>query len=245
MHTVSPIGRSLPRVDGPLKVSGTAAYTADHHFPGLLFAVPVPATITSGVVDRIDTSVARAMPGVRAIYTRETLGQYFRVTPVPDFSVQIDEQRLPFEDDVIHYYGQYVAVAVAENLEEAEAAARAVRVTYRRQPFDVSHEFPLDGPLAVDSHRGDAARAFAAAPAKVDQTYATPIEVHSPIEPHATIAVWDGPNVTFYESTQSVDGYRTAMAQMLGIPRENVRVVMRFLGAGFGSKLWPWTHCRS
>src|SRR3977135_3303997 len=76
MDTVSPIGRSLPRVDGPLKVSGTAAYTADHHFPGLLFAVPVPATITSGVVDRIDTSVARAMPGVRAIYTRETLGQY-------------------------------------------------------------------------------------------------------------------------------------------------------------------------
>ena len=243
MDTVSPIGRPLPRVDGPLKVSGTAAYTADHHFPGLLFAVPVPATITSGVVDRIDTSVARAMPGVRAIYTRETLGQYFRVTPVPDFSVQIDEQRLPFEDDVIRYYGQYVAVAVAENLEEAEAAARAVRVTYRRQPFDVSHELPLDGPLAVDSQRGDAARAFAAAPVKVDQTYATPIEVHSPIEPHATIAVWDGPNVTFYESTQSLDGYRTAMAQMLGIPRENVRVVMRFLGSGFGSKLWPWTHC--
>src|SRR5712664_4003405 len=105
MDTVSPIGRPLPRVDGPLKVSGTAAYTADHHFPGLLFAVPVPATITSGVVDRIDTSVA-----------------------------------------------------VAENLEEAEAAARAVRVTYRRQPFDVSHELPLDGPLAVDSQRGDAAR---------------------------------------------------------------------------------------
>jgi xanthine dehydrogenase YagR molybdenum-binding subunit len=96
MDTVSPIGRPLPRVDGPLKVSGTAAYTADHHFPGLLFAMPVPATITSGVVGRIDTSVARAMPGVRAIYTRETLGQYFRVTPGPDFSVQIDEQRLPF-----------------------------------------------------------------------------------------------------------------------------------------------------
>src|SRR5258705_3564734 len=242
MDTVSPIRRPLPRVDGPLKVSGTAAYTADHHFPGLLFAVPVPATITSGVVDWIDTSAARAMPGVRAIYTRETLGQYFRVTPVPDFSVQIDEQRLPFEDDVIRYYGQYVAVAVAETLEEAEAAARAVRVTYRRQPFDVSHEFPLDGPLAVDSQRGDAARAFAAGPVKVDQTYATPIEVHSPIEPHATIAVWDGPNVTFYESTQSLDGYRTAMAQMLGIPRENVRVVTRFLGSGFGGKLWPWTH---
>jgi xanthine dehydrogenase YagR molybdenum-binding subunit len=100
MDTASPIGRPLPRVDGPLKVSGTAAYTADHHFPRLLFAVPVPATITSGAVERIDTSVARAMPGVCAIYTRATLGQYFRATPVPDFSVQIDEQRLPFEDDV-------------------------------------------------------------------------------------------------------------------------------------------------
>jgi xanthine dehydrogenase YagR molybdenum-binding subunit len=101
----------------------------------LLFAVPVAATITSDTVERIDTSVARAMPGVRAIYTRETLGQYFRATPVPDFSVQIDEQRLPFEDDVIRYYG-HVAVAVAETLEEAEAGARAVRVTYTRQPFD-------------------------------------------------------------------------------------------------------------
>src|ERR1700722_8408768 len=124
MDTASPIGRAPPRVDGPLKVSGTAAYTADHHFPGLLFAVPVPATITSGAVDRIDTSVARAMPGVRAVYTREN--------PGPDFSVQIDEQRLPFEDDVIRYYGQYVAVAVAETLEEAEAGARAVRVTYKQ-----------------------------------------------------------------------------------------------------------------
>src|SRR3981081_251763 len=136
MEPVSPIGRPLPRVDGPLKVSGTAAYTADHHFPGLLFAVPVPATITSGVVDRIDTSVARAMPGVPAIYTRETLGQYFRVTSVPDFSVQIDEQRLPFEDDVIRYYGQYVAVAVAETLEEAEAGGGARGGTPRRPPVE-------------------------------------------------------------------------------------------------------------
>jgi xanthine dehydrogenase YagR molybdenum-binding subunit len=157
MDTASPIGRPLPRVDGPLKVSGTAAYTADHHFPRLLFAVPVPATITSGAVERIDTSVARAMPGVCAIYTRATLGQYFRATPVPDFSVQIDEQRLPFEDDVIRYYGQYVAVAVAQTLEEAEAGARAVRVTYRRQPFDVSHELPLDGPLAGNLGTGDRA----------------------------------------------------------------------------------------
>ena len=125
--TLSPIGRALPRVDGPLKVSGTATYTADHHFPGLLFAVPVPATITSANAEQIDISIARAMPGVRAIYTRDNLGRYFRVIPMPDLTSNIDEQRLPFEDDVIRYYGQYVAVAVAETLAEAEAAARAVQ----------------------------------------------------------------------------------------------------------------------
>jgi xanthine dehydrogenase YagR molybdenum-binding subunit len=241
--TLSPIGRALPRVDGPLKVSGTATYTADYHFPGLLFAVPVPATITSGSVEQIDISIARAMPGVRAIYTRETLGRYFRVIPMPDLTSNIDEERLPFEDDVIRYYGQYVAVAVAETLAEAEAAARAVRVTYIPQPFDVSHPPAPDGPLEVESERGDAATAFAAAPVKVDRSYATPIEAHNPIEAHATIAVWDGPNVTFYESTQNVENQQTTMAQMLGIPRENVRVVMRFLGSGFGCKLTPWTHC--
>jgi len=211
--TLSPIGRALPRVDGPLKVSGTATYTADHHFPGLLFAVPVPATVTSANVEQIDISIARAMPGVRAIYTRENLGRYFRVIPMPDLTSMIDEERLPFEDDVIP------------------------------QPFDVSHPLAPDGPLEVESERGDAATAFAAAPVKVDRSYATPIEVHNPIEAHATIAVWDGPNVTFYESTQAVDNQQTTMAQMLGIPRENVRVVMRFLGSGFGCKLTPWTHC--
>src|SRR5258705_724964 len=99
--TLSPIGQALPRVDGPLKVSGTATYTADYHFPGLLFAVPVPATITSANVEQIDISIARAMmPGVRAIYTRETLGRYFRVIPMPDLTPMIDEERLPFEDAV-------------------------------------------------------------------------------------------------------------------------------------------------
>jgi xanthine dehydrogenase YagR molybdenum-binding subunit len=85
----------------------------------------------------------------------------------------IDEQRLPFEDDVIRYYGQYVAVAVAETLAEAEAAARAVRVTYIPQSFDASHPLAPDGPLEVESERGDAVTAFAAAPVKVDRSYAT------------------------------------------------------------------------
>ena len=99
--TLSPIGRALPRVDGPLKVSGTATYTADYHFPGLLFAVPVPATITSANVEQIDISIARAMPGVRAIYTRENLGRYFRVIPMPDLTSMIDEERPPAQRSMI------------------------------------------------------------------------------------------------------------------------------------------------
>jgi xanthine dehydrogenase YagR molybdenum-binding subunit len=112
---LSVIGRPIPRVDGPLKVSGTAMYTSDHNFPGMLYAVPVTSTIAKGTISALDTSVAERMPGVKAVFHRENMGRFFRVPPNADFSILIDERRPPFEDDTIRYYGQYVAVAVAES----------------------------------------------------------------------------------------------------------------------------------
>jgi len=138
--TTSPVGRGLPRVDGPLKVSGKAQYASDFHFPGLLYAVPVEATIASGKVVKLDTAAAEKMPGVRAIFHRQNIGKIFRSTQGQGFEGICEERRPPFEDDVVRYYGQYVALAVADTFETAKAAADAVRATYfqgqagRRKP---------------------------------------------------------------------------------------------------------------
>jgi xanthine dehydrogenase YagR molybdenum-binding subunit len=249
----SPIGRSTVRIDGPLKVSGTAQYTSDFHFPGLLYAVPVEATIANGRVLKLDTAVAEKMPGVRAVFHRENIGKIFRSTLGPGFAGITDERRPPLEDDVVRYYGQYIAVAVADTFEAAKAAADAVRVTYDKQKPNVDDYLVADDEPQVvattfaaanrlQSQRGDAEGAFATAPVKLDQTYVTPTETHNPIELHATTAIWEGENLTLYDSTQGVVNFRGVLAQMFGLPLENVRVISKFLGSGFGGKLFPWTH---
>ncbi len=234
----------LPRVDGPLKVSGVAMYSSDHNLPGMLYAVPVCATIAKGTVTAIDTNGAKAMPGVKAVYTRQNLGKLFRSAPSPDgLSGYLDERRPPFDDDIIRYYGQYVAAVVALTYEQAAAAANAVKVTYKAEKPDVRDHLETDEKPTVDSHRGNPDQAFDSAPVKLDETYSTPTETHNPIELHASVATWDGQNFTLYETTQAVVNHRDVLAQMLGVPQENVRVISRFLGSGFGGKLWPWTHC--
>lgn len=239
----SPIGRDTPRVDGARKVTGTAQYTADFHFPGQLYAVPVGATIAAGRITAIDTAAAEAIPNVRAVLHRATLGKLFRAPTGGSLLTITDERRPPFEDDVVRYWGQYVALAVADTFEAATAAAHAVRVTYAVETPNVATELAVEGTPDVESARGDAEQAFAEAPVRLDVTYVTPPETHNPIELHATTAVWEGERLTLYESTQAVANARNVVAHMLGVPREHVRVVSRFLGSGFGCKLWPWSHC--
>src|SRR6202140_5284477 len=106
---VSPVGRDTPRVEGPLKVSGLAQYTSDFHFPGMLYAVPVEATIANGKVLKLDTAAAEKMPGVRAIFHRQNVGKIFRSVKGPGFEGICDEPRPPFEADTVRYYGQYIA----------------------------------------------------------------------------------------------------------------------------------------
>ena len=252
--TVTSIGRDTPRVDGPHKVAGLAQYTSDFHFPEMLYAVPVEATIANGRVVKLDTAAAEKMPGVRAIFHRENIGRIFRSTGGPGFEGICLERRPPFEDDVIRYYGQYIALAVADTFESAKAAADAVRATYASEKPNVETHLEADddpdivltayGPAErLQSHRGDAEQAFASAPIKLDQTYITPAETHNPLEVHATTAIWEGSTLTLYESSQGVVNLRGVLAQMFGLPQENVRVITKFVGSGFGSKLWPWTHC--
>jgi xanthine dehydrogenase YagR molybdenum-binding subunit len=250
----SPIGRDTPRVDGPRKVSGLAQYTADFHFPGMLYAVPVEATIANGKLVKLDTAAAEKMPGVRAIFYRQNIGKIFRSVTQPGFESICDERRPPFEDDVIRYYGQYIALAVADTFEAAKAAADAVRATYVTEKPNVQDELKADdepdvvettfGPSErLESHRGDAEGAFASASVKLDHTYVTPVATHNPLELHSTTAIWEGSRLTLYESSQGVINHRGVLAQMFGLPEENVRVITKFVGSGFGGKLWPWTQC--
>ena len=249
----SPIGRDTLRIDGARKVTGLAQYTSDFIFPGMLYGVPVEATIANGELLTLDTSAAEKMPGVRAILHRANIGKIFRSTPAPGFDRVCLERRPPFEDDVIRYYGQYIALAVADTFEAAKAAADAVRATYKKETPNVAAHleagndpdvvFTGYGPVPrLQSHRGDPEKAFDSAPVKLDETYVTPAETHNPLELHATIAIWDGQLLTLYDSTQGVVNLRSVLAQMFGLPKESVRVVAKFLGSGFGGKLYPWTH---
>lgn len=229
-------------------------YASDFPFPGVLYAVPVEATIANGKLEKLDTTEPEKMPGVQAIFHRRNIGKIYRSVLQPNSRGVTDERRPPFEDDVIRYYGQYIALAVADTFEAAKAAADAVRATYTKEKPNVNLDLQPDpeaevvettrGPLKrLQSQRGDPEKAFASTPVKLDQIYVTPAETHNPIELQGTTAMWDGSMLTIYEESQGIVNLQGVLAQMFGLPTENVRVITKFVGSGFGSKLFPWTHC--
>ncbi len=240
IHESKSIGIATPRIDGALKTTGQAMYASDHHFKDLVYAWPTTATIASGSVRDIDTTVASGMPGVIAIYTHQNIGPLYRMAPGAG---KIDEMRPPLEDKTISYYGQYVAVAVAMTLEQAHAAAEAVKVTYDRLAPHTDDKLlgsTLAAPTKTVSERGDIVAALASAGVKHDAVYSIAAETHNPIELHASVAVYEHGKFTLYETTQGVINHRDVMASMLGVPKEDVQVITRFLGSGFGGKAWPW-----
>ncbi len=186
------IGAATPRIDGPLKTSGTAEYAADFHFEHMAHAVPVVAAIASGRITRIDTAAAESMPGVLLVLHQGNIGRLYRSVP-GDQNATNSEVRAAFEDDIVRHWGQYIAVVVAETFEQATAAAAAVKADY--DPTTANLRVSLDdysGERKSVSKRGDPNAAFVSAPVKIDATYITPIETHNPIELHATVAVWEG-----------------------------------------------------
>jgi xanthine dehydrogenase YagR molybdenum-binding subunit len=133
------IGVATPRIDGPAKVTGVATYSSDHQVAELVHAWPVCATIAAGNITKLETAAAEKMTGVLAVYHRKNIGALYRVPPAEGFGLKLDERRPPFEDDVISYYGQYVAVVVARTVEQARAAAEQVKVTYDKNEPQVSN----------------------------------------------------------------------------------------------------------
>ncbi len=236
------IGNPTPRIDGPLKTTGAAQYSADFHFDRMAHAVPVCAGIASGRITKLDTADAEKMPGVLLVLHHGNIGPLYRTTP-GDENATNSEVRSAFEDEVVRHWGQYVAVVIADTLEQAMAATAAVKVEYEKESANIRVSLDdYDGKRKSVSKRGDPDAAFASAPVKVDATYITPIETHNPIELHASVVTWEDDRVTLYETSQGVVNHRMVMAQVLGVPVENVRVVTRYLGSGFGGKLFPWPH---
>ena len=234
------VGKAMPRVDGPLKTTGTADYASDRHFDGLLYAVPVGASVAKGEIESLDVKTAEGMPGVRKVYHRANAPKLYRAAK-EGFDVILDESRPAFEDDTVRYHGQYVALVVADTFEQAIAGAHAVKATYRVEKPNVETAMEPEGGPQPEHRRGDAAKAFDAATVKVDHVYTTPRETHSAIELHATVAVPEPDGaLTLYETSQAVNTHRNTVAQQLGVGKDKVRVVTKYLGSGFGGKLWPW-----
>ncbi|MGW3352759.1 xanthine dehydrogenase family protein molybdopterin-binding subunit [Nonomuraea rubra] len=245
------IGRNVDRLDGPAKVSGGIAYTADHAPDGLAYAVAVPSAIAKGRVTAVDTSRALAAPGVLLVMTHENApamrptGAYATLrAPVGAAAMS-----LPIlNTDRVFWHGQPVAVVVAGTQEQAEHAARLVQARYAAEPAVLAmSEAAAHTPAhsVLEESRtvvGDVRRGLAGAAATVEGVYGTPAEHHNALEPHATVAWWDGDDLTVYDTAQYPYGVKEMLAKKFGLPRDRVHVRAPYIGGGFGGKTCAWPH---
>ena len=240
------IGKPIDRTDGRLKVTGAARYAAEFRLRGVVHAVLVQSTAAAGSIAGFDLTEAEGMPGVLAIITPDNAGRLQH----PEHVQQAVPGPLLQNKDIL-FNGQHIAVVVADGLEQAEAAAAAVRVRYFNAEAATSMDALLgqayppkhfrNGQRPPDSNRGDPDGTFNSGAVKLDTTYVTPIEHHNPMEPHATIASWNGDKLTVWTATQGISGARATLAGQFGIDQSGVRIICPYLGGGFGSKgnTWP------
>jgi xanthine dehydrogenase YagR molybdenum-binding subunit len=233
------VGKPTDRIDGPLKTTGTAPYAYDRHdvVPNQAYGYVVGSAIAKGRISSMDLSAAKAASGVLAIVTAENAGKLGKGA--------LNAAKLLGGPEVDHYH-QAIAVVVAETFEQARAAAQLVRVTYASTQGQYDLAAVKDAAIkperitggAPDTAVGDFAGAFAVAPVQLDATYTTPDQGHAMMEPHASLAAWNGEKLTLWTSNQMIDWSAGDMAKTLGIPKENVRLISPYVGGGFGGKLF-------
>ena len=238
-------GAPLDRLDGAQKVTGAAKYAYEYPVENVTYVFPVQSTIARGRIVSIDTSAARALPGVIAVLSHENAPRLAPLENELPFGLASFSQYLAvLQSEEVAYRGQIVAAVVAETLEVAHQAASLVIVRYEEQTHNV--ELRTDGDLyspeglvagiETDTESGDVEAALTAAAISLDHTYTTPAEHNNPLEPHAIIAIWGDEEVTLYDANQGSHVVRAVVASAFRLPPERVRVIAPYVGGGFGSK---------
>jgi xanthine dehydrogenase YagR molybdenum-binding subunit len=237
------VGKPINRIDGPLKTSGLAPYAYEHHreAPNAAYGYVLGSAVAKGRIRSMDLREAKAAPGVRTIVTARDVGKLGK----GDYNTA----KLFGGPDIEHYH-QAIAVVVADTFEQARAAASLIRVDYGRAKgrFDLDEALktaPLhggnsgEGSASPPVHRvGKFEEAFAAAPVKLDERYTTPDHTHAMMEPFASIAAWNGDELTVWTSNQMIDWGRSDLAKTLGIPKNKITFISPYVGGGFGGKLF-------
>lgn len=242
------MGTAVSRKDGQAKVTGTAIYSADHEIAGLVHGYVITSTIANGRIKTIDTREAEQASGIIAVFTHKNAPQVFK--PSNDFmKSKIYEARLPLSDDRVHYAGQIIGLVIADTFERARQGAHLVKVEYDAQKpiVEAKNAVFKEAPPQMGEEfkftKGDVVTGIASAAMKIEATYTTSTELHAPMEPHATIAQWQGTDsLTIYEPSQWLALSQRTYADLFGLPSEKVRIVIPFLGGAFGSKAFPWPH---
>ncbi|MBP2325940.1 xanthine dehydrogenase YagR molybdenum-binding subunit [Kibdelosporangium banguiense] len=248
------VGKPVDRVDGVAKTTGAAQFTADFPYPDLAHAALVHATISRGRVTSIDTAAASAFPGVITVISHQNAPALKPPAKpsIMDLSTMASGTTVNYlQDDKVYWDGQPVAVVVAETSYAAREAAALVRVEYETVESSVDfsaseHDATLDKGSSImpaGAKKGDAQAALAEAAVSVDMRLTTPPYNHNALEPHSTIAKWEGDKLTVHDASQALDWFRSHLALRFGIPTANVRVIAPYVGGGFGGKgsVWPGT----
>ncbi len=237
------VGTRQPKVDAYERVSGTAIYPQDVAMPEMLHGAILRCPHAHARVLSIDTTEAEKMPGVQVVITGKTPG-----ADIPWYERGGQFYGSLFDDHCRHE-GEEVAAVAAETPFQAVDAIRAIKVEYEVLPFVVDDDKALlpDAPAVQEGgnmageprirERGDIAVGFAEADVIVESTYRTACQIHAPLEPHGSVAKWDGNRLTVWDSTQGVFGVQETMAKVFGLPISNVRVIGHYMGGGFGAKL--------
>ena len=233
------VGKPTDRIDGPFKTTGTATYAYEWHDVGAkpAYGYVIGSAIAKGRIAAMDVTRAKAAIGVLAVITAENAGTLGKGN--------YNTAKLLGGPEISHYH-QAIAVVVAETFEQARAAAQLISVDYARVEgkYDLAAakdsarqpERITGGP--ADTAVGDFAGAFASAPVQLDATYSTPDQAHAMMEPHASIAAWNGDKLTVWTSNQMIDWGAADVAKTLGVAKENVRLISPYIGGGFGGKLF-------
>jgi xanthine dehydrogenase YagR molybdenum-binding subunit len=236
------VGTPRDRVDGRLKVMGTATYPIDVSLPGMAHAVLVQSTVTSGRIRRIAVDAAERAPGVLAVITHLNAPKLEPGPMTPLGSSPLP----PLQSDGVLHYGQHVAMVVAETREQAQAAATLIETTYERDTPVLAFDDPRSSRVfhawTPDYGRGDVPQALAAADVQINVTYTTARNTNNPIGLFATVAAWDGDALTVHDTTQWPHGVRDLLAAAFRVDPSGVRVLVPYVGGAFGAGLRVWPH---